>query len=484
MKRMAWMVAAAILIATPVAAQPLDPYADEPAPAKKGKGQKEKKEKKGKKEKTPQEMPAPPELPEDDAGIKDPYGDDAAAPASSEVVVKRGLDVTAVQGLLAVQTLDGWLLYDRDGQNPIAQQLVKPTGSPARAWFYLIPEQGDATLLCHQSEAQSFDALPGKKLTYAGYRELGKQLKGMLKAPKGKKLNVAMEYSPKGAVPSVSRVDAGTIELVKGLGVVIKSSATLVQFTKALWGSAGRKQHYVAVHHLNELRKDALAWIAREVTAGRTVSELDVRERLVKAMKMRGLEGPAPVVAAGAHTADPFYVPSEASSAVIQKGDLVVLSLAGRTGHEDGIYAATTWVAYVGDAVPERMASAFEVVSLARDEAIALITDRVKRRRAVKGSDVDKAARDFIGKANLADRFVHRTGHAIDSDLQGAAADLDDYEVQDTRPLVVGTGFTIGPGVYFSAEFGVRAEVSAYLGAKGLEVTTPKQESIEALLAK
>jgi Xaa-Pro aminopeptidase len=390
-----------------------------------------------------------------------------------------------VQGLLAVQTLDGWLLYDRDGQNPIAQQLVKPTGSPARAWFYLIPEAGDPTLLCHQSEAQSFDALPGKKLTYAGYRELGKQLKTMLKAPKGKKkLNIAMEYSPKGAVPSVSRVDAGTIELVKGLGVVIKSSAGLVQFTKALWGTSGRKQHYIAVHHLTELRKDAFAWIARQVAAGRSVSELDVRERLVKAMKMRGLEGPAPVVAAGAHSADPFYSPSAESSAAIQKGDLVVLSLAGRTGHEDGIYAATTWVAYVGDAVPERMASAFEVVSLARDEAIALITDRVKRRRAVKGSDVDKAARDFIGKANLSDKFTHRTGHAIDSDLQGAAADLDDYEVQDTRALVVGTGFTIGPGVYFSGEFGVRAEVSAFLGTKGLEVTTPKQESIEALLAK
>ena len=473
MKRIAWLVAVIVLAAAPVSAQPLDPYAD-PAPAKKKKG-------KAKKEK-----PAP-EPVKDDGSLKNPY-DDPGAPAKpakpAEVVVTRGLDIAAVQGLLAVQTLDGWLLYDRDGQNPIARKLVQPSGSPARAWFYLIPEAGDPTLLCHQSELQSFDALPGQKQTYAGYRSLGKQLKAMLKAPKGKKLAIAMEYSPKGAVPSVSRVDAGTIELVKGLGVNIKSSAGLVQFTKALWGSAGRKEHYIAVHHLTELRKDALAWIAREVGAGRSVTELDVRERLVKAMKMRGLEGPAPVVAAGAHTADPFYVPSETSSAAIEKGDLVVLSLAGRTGSEDGIYAATTWVAYVGDSVPERMASAFEVVSLARDEAIALITDRVKRRRAVKGSDVDKAARDFIGKANLADRFVHRTGHSMDSDLQGAAADLDDYEVKDTRPLVIGTGFTIGPGVYFTGEFGVRAEVSAYLGTKGLEVTTPKQESIEALLGK
>lgn len=394
-----------------------------------------------------------------------------------------GLDVDAVQGLLAVQGIDAWLLYDRDGQNPIAQKLVAPEGSPARAWFYLIPQKGDPVVLAHQSEAQSFAGLKGQKLTYAGHRDLAKQLKALLKRGK-KKLSVAMEYSPKGAVPSVSRVDAGTIELVKSLGVTVKSSAGLVQFTKALWGPEGRKQHYIAVHHLTELRKDALQWIARQVQGGKTVTELEVKKRLVRAMKMRGLEGPEPVVAAGAHTADPFYATSEGSSAPIAQGDLVVISLAGRTSHEDGIYAATTWVAYVGDRVPERMASAFEVVSLARDEAIALITDRLKRRRAVKGSDVDQAARGFIGKANLADKFVHRTGHAMDSDLQGAAADLDDYEVKDTRPLVVGSGFTIGPGVYFAGEFGVRAEVSAYLGPKGLEVTTPKQESIEALLAK
>jgi Xaa-Pro aminopeptidase len=220
------------------------------------------------------------------------------------------------------------------------------------------------------------------------------------------------------------------------------------------------------------------------VSSGKAVTELDVQQRLIKGMKMRGLEGPPPVVAAGVHTADPYYVPTDASSAAIAAGDLVVISLAGKTTDEHGIYAATTWVAYVGDAVPERMASAFEVVSLARDESISLITDRVKRRRAVKGSEVDEAARGFIKKANLADKFTHRTGHSLDSDLQGAAADIDDYEVKDTRTLVVGSGFTIGPGIYFAGEFGVRAEVSAYLGPKGLEVTTPKQESIEALLAK
>jgi Xaa-Pro aminopeptidase len=268
----------------------------------------------------------------------------------------------------------------------------------------------------------------------------------------------------------------------------VKSSASLVQFTKAIWGPAGRVEHYVAVHHLVEMRKDALTWIAQQVRDGKVVTELDVVARIEKNMAMRGVEGPTPVVAAGAHSADPYFVPATGRNATIQKDDLVLISLAAKTQKPDGIYAAMTWVAYVGESVPERMASAFEVVSLARDEAISLIIDKVKRKRAVRGNEVDRAARGFVEKSNLGDAFLHRTGHALDTDLQGAAADLDDYEVSDTRTLVVGSGFTIGPGVYFkdagTGSYGVRAEVSCYLGPDGLEVTTPKQESIEALLAK
>jgi Xaa-Pro dipeptidase len=467
------------VIAIPVAAaQPLDPYADEPPPTTTTKG-KGKGKAKGKTPKPPPAPPAPPAAAEPAADApRDPYGDAAAEPPTAGAGA--GLDVEAVQGLLAVQSLSGWLLYDRDGQNPIARKLVAPQGAPARAWFYLIPATGEPQLLCHHSEAQAFDLLPGKKLTYAGYRDLGKHLKAMLK---GKK-SIAMEYSPKGAVPSVSRVDAGTLELVKGLGVTIKSSAGLVQLTKALWGAEGRKQHHVAVHHLTELRKDALSWLARQVRDGKPVTELDVHKRIVRGMKMRGLDGPPPVVAAGVRTADPYYVPSEASSSPIALGDLVVVSLAARTPAKDGIFAATTWVAYVGDKVPDRIATTFEVVSLARDEAIAFITERLKRRRAIKGSEVDQAARSFVTKAGHGERFIHRTGHALDSELQGSAADLDDYEVKDTRPLVVGSGFTIGPGIYYAGELGVRAEVSAFLGPGGLEVTTPKQEAVEPLLAK
>jgi Xaa-Pro aminopeptidase len=161
---------------------------------------------------------------------------------------------------------------------------------------------------------------------------------------------------------------------------------------------------------------------------------------------------------------------------------VVVVAIAGRLA-KHGIFASTTWVAYAGDVVPEKVAKAFDVVALARDEALALIGDRTKRRRAVKGTEVDQAARGFISKAGFGEQFVHRTGHSIDSDLQGAAADFDDYEVKDVRNLVRGTGYAIAPGVYFDGEFGVRAEVCLFLGTGGVEVTTPAQDQVEPLLS-
>ncbi len=415
------------------------------------------------------------------AGPADPYADAPAEPAPPPPpkAVSRTLDLNAVQGMLAVQSLDGWLLYDRDGVSQSSRSLVGPAGAPTHPWFYWVPDEGEPTTISHQDDAASFAHLPGAKVTFASDKDAAAKVKAALKGKRKtmKGMAIAMELSHE-----------DTTAMVKGFGVKVKRSASLVQFTKATWGPQGRVEHYVAVHHLVELRKDALAWLAQQIRDGKTVTELDVQARIVAGMAMRGVEGPAPVVAAGAHSADPTFTPATGRSSAIVKDDLVLISLSARTTKVGAVYAASTWVAYVGDVVPERMASAFEVVSLARDEAINLIIDKVKRHRAIKGSEVDRVARSFVNKANLGDNFPHATGHALDIDLQGAAANLSEGE---TRTLVVGTGFTIGPGVYFelgkatgSGGYGVRAEVSCYLGADGLEVTTPKQEQIEALLAK
>lgn len=407
----------------------------------------------------------------------DPY----ALPVAPAIPPRVGIsDLTAVQGLLAVQRLDGWLLFDRDGENPIASRLVTPAGHPTRPWFYLLPARGEPTALVHSSELRSFDHLPGKKLTYLGYRDLDKQLKAALKGMR----TVALEYSPKAAVPSVSRVDAGTVERIRAAGVQVRSSETLVQFTKAIWGDAGRTAHFVAAHHLVELRKDALAFVTKAIQSNTPITEYDLQQRLVRGMTMRGLAATPPVVAAGTNTADPYYVPTAAKTAPIRRGDLLVISLAAKVDKPEGVWAAQTWVAFVDAKVPESVTRAFETVTLARDQAIALITDRSRKHRPVTGAEVDDATRGFIKKSGLEDKVMHRTGHSIDNDLQGGGADLDNYEVKDTRILTPGTGFTVGPGVYFGGQFGVRTEVSVYLSPSGPEVTTPAQDDVEALLKR
>jgi Xaa-Pro aminopeptidase len=199
-------------------------------------------------------------------------------------------------------------------------------------------------------------------------------------------------------------------------------------------------------------------------------------------MAMRGLSGPPPVVAAGANTADPYYVPTADKTTQIKLGDVIVMGIAGKVDKPDGIYAAQTWVAVADKAPAPEVQKAFETASLARDQALAMITDRIRKHRAVTGAELDQATRAFMKKSGFADRVMHRTGHSIDNDLQGGGADLDDFEVKDTRIMTPGTGFTVGPGLYFSGQFGVRTEVSVYLTPTGPEVTTPAQEEIEALL--
>lgn len=405
----------------------------------------------------------------------DPYTPSTDNPIPSRVGLS---DLTAVQGLMAVQRLDGWLLYDRDGSNPIATRLVAPSGHPQRPWFYLITATGEPVTLVHNSELRQFDHLPGKKLTYLGYRDFSKQLAVMLKGVK----QIALEYSPKAAVPNISRVDAGTLELIRATGVQVRSSETLVQYTKAIWGDAGRTAHYIAVHHITELRKEALALVAQRMSSHTPINELEVQQKLIKGMSMRGLVGPPPVVAAGVNTADPYYVPTAARTAFIQVGDPIVISIAAKVDKPDGIYAAQTWVAVADKTVPEKIATAFQTAVAARDAAVVMITDRGRKHRPITGAEIDQSTRAFIKKAGFAEQVMHRTGHSIDSDLQGGGADLDDFEVKDTRILTPGTGFTVGPGLYFAGQFGVRTEVSVYLAPGGPEITTPAQDDVEALL--
>ncbi len=402
------------------------------------------------------------------------------APAHAQqpkAAVKR-VDIEAVQGVLAVRSLDGWLLAESKGKNPIAIELVAPGAPTSRQWFYFIPAFGQPMILVHKSEASAFENVPGTKIEYTGYRDLKAGLRTIL----GSATNIAMEYAPKSGIASLTRVDTATASLVRKGGVTIASSADLVQFTKSLWGPEGRVAHYVAVHHLTKLRDEAFAFVAERVTNKSPVSEHDVVAFLKNGYRARGIEGTISV-AIGGNTAKPNYVPTLRSSRAIESGQILVLRLSGAlVDGERPIHASLSWVAYVGETVPERFHRLFKVVSEARDATIEFVRIRLGKRRLLRGFEADQQARQVVGKAGLASRFLHPTGHSLDTSLHGDGANLDDYESHDTRNLVVGAGFTVGPGVYMPGDFGIQTIADVHITQNGVEVTTPVQTRITPIL--
>ncbi len=389
---------------------------------------------------------------------------------------------SAIAGLLAVARLDGWLLADNGGRNTIAQELVfgsKPQAVPTQPWFYLVPQKGEATLICQAADCVLF-AVAGKRLPYAGYRDLPATLKTALKG----KLTLAAEYSPKAVLPSVSRLDAGSVELLRGMGITLRSSETLVQYTRAMWGADGVASHLVAAHHVQELRREAFATISGRMRAGQPITEWDLQQQLLRSMKMRGITGPAPVVAFAAHTADPAYRVSSQSSATLQRGELIMISIAARVDKPDSVFAALTGMAIADDKVPATIARAFEAVTSARDLALATLAERRSKRPGLKGFEIDALVRGSLNQSGFGKAIVHASGHSLDTELNGHGADLDDTTMRDNRTILTGTGFAVGPGLYLhgEVEFGVRAEVSVFATTIGIDVTTPAQDSIELLL--
>lgn len=402
-----------------------------------------------------------------------------ATPAAAE---EGRLDVEAAQAIMSIQELDGWLLYSsQKSANPVAEDLVKPTTRPTRRWFYFVPSEGQPIMLVHKTEAGAFTEIAGTKIEYTGNRDLKTGLREVLA---GAKL-VAMEYSPKSGIPSLTRVDAATVAMVQSLGVKVMSSADLVQFTKSLWGLDGRVAHYVATHHLSKLRSEALDYVAEQIRSRKPVTEMDVQKFLMDGYKIRGLVGDPPLVAVNDHTADPRYQPSDTNTTVISTGDLLLLDMNAQVvGADRPIFASLSWVAFVGAEVPERYSSMFKVVARARDETIDYIENQVSKGLPVNGADADRKARSVVGEAGFADRFVHRTGHSLDTSFEGDGANLDSFETTDDRNLVQDSGFTVGPGVYVAGDFGVRSEVSVYIGRKTVEVTTPLQDTITPILGR
>jgi Xaa-Pro aminopeptidase len=391
------------------------------------------------------------------------------------------VDVGAVQDVLRREGLDGWLLYDFQGSNPIAYRLAGLTASghmTTRRWFYLIPAAGEPRGLVHAIERHTLDCLPGLKTVYAGRAELETGLRALV----GSGARLAMEYSPRNAIPYVSRVDAGTIELVRELGAEVVSSGDLVQRFGALWDEAAIRSHRAASEGLHRVKDRAFETVAERLRDGVPTSEYEIQSLMNQWFVEEGLRPePGLNVSAQEHAGDPHYVPAPSTSRAIRPGELLLLDLWGKTLEPGAVYADIAWVAFTGPAPPAAMTDAFAAVAAARDAAVDFVQGAARDGRDVRGYEVDRAARAVLEQAGYARAILHRTGHSLGEQVHGNGAHLDDYETHDERRLMPGSGFTIEPGLYFE-DFGVRSEINVVWGPGGPDVTGPRQTAIISLV--
>ena len=391
-----------------------------------------------------------------------------------------GADIPDMQSDLRTARLDGWLFYDFRGRDPIAQRILDlPEGMRTRRWFYFVPAKGTPKKLVHKIEAQSLAALTGDTLFYAGQDELRKNVGKML----GRAKNVAMQYSPKNAIPYVAMVDAGTIELVRGSGVKVVSSADLVQKYEACWSDKQLESHCSAGAAIDRIARDAFHYAAKNVRERKAITEYDLKVWILKEFENAAIwaeEGPD--IAVNANASDPHYGPTVASAAPIREGDLLLLDIWGKKKTPGSVYYDITWMGYMGAKVPEKYAKVFHVVREARDKAVDLILKNIAAGKPLQGWQVDKAARTVIEKAGYGKYFFHRTGHSIGESVHGNGANMDGLETHDVRHLIPRTCTSIEPGIYLP-EFGIRSEVNVYIDEHEARVTGAVQKEILPLLA-
>ena len=386
-----------------------------------------------------------------------------------------GFDFTALKQVLGELRADGWLLYDFRGINPAATRVLGIHGMGTRRFFVLLPRDGKPVALAHRIELAAFDGFPGEVRPYAAWPELHEQLRTLV----GGK-TVAMEISPRDAVPYLDRVPHGVIELIEASGAHVVSSGVLVSRFAARWSPAELAGHRRAAEAIAEIAVATLKWAGSELARGAEVREAAMQARVMDAFTRGQLvTDHPPIVGFQANAANPHYEPRAGSDRRLAAGDVMLLDLwAGVSA--GSVFADQTWMAFAGREPSAEVRRVWDAVRGARDAAVALLRDRWKQHEAVTGAAVDDAARAVIRSAGLGEYFVHRTGHSIDRDLHGSGPHIDNFETADERTLIPGVGFSVEPGVYLPDRFGIRSEINVYLSESGPEVT-PRQPQQELL---
>ena len=386
------------------------------------------------------------------------------------------MKIDPIQQALRDAKLDGWLFFDHHRRDPLAYRILGISDGiePTRRWYYFVPAHGEPHKLVHRIESHTLDNLDGDAETYCSWTDQQSKLNRILAGS----TRVAMQYSENCAIPYVSMVDAGTIELVRKAGVEIVSSADLVQLFEARWTDQQFEMHIEAGKLVDAARSEAFRLISDRVRKNDPVSEYEVQQFIRKRFAESGLvTNHGPIVAVNGNASDPHYEPTRDKTAHVQAGDLVLIDLWAKLAKPDAVYYDVTWTGYCGDTVPNEIEKVFEIVASARKKASDFVIRETTNGKQIAGYEVDDAARRHIQSHGFGEFFFHRTGHSIGTDVHGTGANMDNFESHDERKVIPNTCFSIEPGIYLS-EFGIRSEVNVFVGKGWAKVTGEEQREL------
>jgi Xaa-Pro dipeptidase len=386
------------------------------------------------------------------------------------------VNLEAIQQALREEGLDGWLFFDHHLRDPLAYRILgfDAPRVPTRRWYYLIPATGAPKKLVHAIEPGMLDAIAGEAQTYSSWSRQEYGLRMLLSGCK----RVAMQYSPLCAVPYVSMVDAGTVELVRGQGVEVVSSANMVQYFEARWNQEKLDSHLAAGVLIDGIRRAAFAEIGTMLRGRAHVDEFAIKNFILRAFEREGLfTDHGPIVAVNANASNPHYEPEADSCETIRQGDVVLIDLWAKLARPGTVYYDVTWMGFAGTEIPDEVQRVFSIVTGARDAGIEKVKKTAGAGLELQGFEVDDAVRGHMREHAMADYFIHRTGHSIGEDVHGSGANMDNLETHDVRRVIPWTCFSIEPGLYLP-EFGVRSEVNVFVGEDGARVTGEKQEKL------
>lgn len=376
------------------------------------------------------------------------------------------------QEFMTDRGLAGWLLYDYRGLNPIFWDTVGPISNVTRPCWLWIPASGSPRLLASFVDQGRFTHLGIDTTLFVNRQTMTEQLRNLLEG----QTQIAMEYSPSGGLPRVSKIDAGTMELVRSMGVSVVPSADVIQYATQRWNEDQLESHLYAAEKLTQIVQEAFSHIGASLSSG--IKEYEVAEFINARFEEEGLivsDGPA--VAVNEHASDPHFEATPDNSVSIGPGDWVLIDLWTRLPGEDSMFGDITWTAYVGDTVPAKHQQVFDAVIGARDAAFSALQTAFRDKRVLEGWELDRVARDYIIEAGYGDYFNHRLGHSLGREVHSNAVNLDGWETHDTRQVTPGIAVTMEPGIYLP-EFGVRSEIDVFVTEDGPRITTEPQREV------